>query len=214
MGQPLDQSCLPGSAPLSQEQGPEQALVPLTVSTVVSTSPWLPTNPAKLSSDSSLAVTCGSTREFSKALCSRPPPCASPSSPATSSDPYHTDSRTQCHGVPSCETSLHSPSRSTTGHGARQSQSDSHIGQTGRSAAGKAGVKGQGPWSLQDRAQHLALLQRGTRALKNIEVAVGGCTFSRSALRAWNPLRRVMSAIAMPDSPSLPLRLQEAGPAV
>lgn len=34
------------------------------------------------------------------------------------------------------------------------------------------------------------------------------CTFSRSARRALNPLRRVISAMAMPDSPSLPFRLQ------
>lgn len=57
----------------------------------------------------------------------------------------------------------------------------------------------------------MRLLQRRRWVLKDGEVAVGDCTFSRSALRAWNPLRRVMSAMAMPDSPSLPLRLQRGG---
>lgn len=43
---------------------------------------------------------------------------------------------------------------------------------------------------------------------------VAGHTVSRSARRAWNPLRRVMSAMAMPDSPTLPVRLWRHVPVV
>ena len=43
---------------------------------------------------------------------------------------------------------------------------------------------------------------------------VAGHTFSRSARRVWNPLRRVMSTMAMPDSPILPVCLWRHVPVV
>lgn len=122
-------SCEPTLPPwlplLPQEHRPELA---------VSTSPWLPINPAELISQPQPLM--GGPVSSLRLSAFQPPPHASPSSPATTSDPYHIDSRTRCHGIPSCRTSLHSPSRSTVGHGDHRSQSDSRIGQRGRSAAG------------------------------------------------------------------------------
>lgn len=59
-------------------------------------------------------------------------------------------------------------------------------------------TEGLSSWGAAGTAQG----SRGHRGLW-----VSGHTFSRSARRAWNPLRRVMSAMAMPDSPTLPFRL-------
>lgn len=66
------------------------------------------------------------------------------------------------------------------------------------------------PGPAQDQAQRLGELQGWSWAPGGTRDPpwAAGRTFSRSARRALNPLRRVISAMAMPDSPALPLRLQ------
>lgn len=133
---------------------------------------------------------------------SQPPPHISPSSPATtSSDPYNTGSRPQF-----------LPRTLPPTHRVEVQEDMGPVGLKVTHVTVREGSQLQGRGDGHRSLRVPGVLPRWSRAPKDggrLWVADG--TFSRSALRAWNPLRRVMSAIAMPDSPTLPLRLQGGG---